>query len=96
MTNPLSPERKTTAKVKAAIKAIDAAIVAAEPHTPQFNGADWRSFMALKQQRHELHLLLIARRVECCKRVVSLERWLYGFEAAASIPAAADLTRAAG
>ena len=92
----LPPERKTTAQVKATIKGIDAAIAAAEPNAAQFNGADWRSFMALKQQRHELHLLLIARRVECCKRVVSLERWLYGFDAAATIPEAAGITRAAG
>jgi hypothetical protein len=96
MTKPRPAERKTTAEVKAAIKGIDAAIAAAEPNAPQFNGADWRSFMALKQERHELHLLLIARRVECCKRVVSLERWLHGFDAAAAIPEAADITRAAG
>lgn len=96
MTKPVPPARKTTAQIKAAIKGIDAAIDAAEPHAPQFNGTEWRSFMALKQQRHELHLLLIARRVECGKRVVSLERWRHGFDATATIPEASDITRAAG
>ncbi len=96
MTKPVPSERKTVAQVKAAIKDIDAAIAAAEPNSPQFNGTDWQSFMALKQQRHELHLLLIARRVECCKKVVSLERWLHGFDSATTIPDASDITRAAG
>jgi len=96
MTKPVPHERMTVAQVKAAIKGIDAAIAAAEPNAPQFNGTDWQSFMALKQQRHELHLLLIARRVECCKKVVSLERWLYGFDGAATLPETADITRAAG
>jgi len=90
-----APAPATMAQIKAAIARIDAAIDAAEPQSPQFNGADWTSFMALKQRRHELHLLLIARRVECGKKVVSLDRWRHGFEGAEA-PTPADITRAAG
>jgi hypothetical protein len=70
----------TVAQIKAAIRRMDAIIAAGEPRAPQSDRAAWSSFMALKQKRHSLHLLLIARRVECRKPVVSLDRWRYGFD----------------
>jgi hypothetical protein len=75
-----APARSTVAQIKAAIRRMDAIIAAGEPTAPPSDRAAWSSFMALKQKRHSLHLLLIARRVECCKQVVSLDRWRYGFD----------------
>jgi len=75
-----APAPATMAQIKAAIRRMDAIIAAGEPRAPQSDRAAWSSFMALKQKRHSLHLLLIARRVECRKPVVSLDRWRYGFD----------------
>jgi hypothetical protein len=74
------PAPLKVAEIKAAIRRMDAIISAGEPQAPESDRAAWSSFMALKQKRHSLHLLLIARRVECRKQVVSLDRWRYGFE----------------
>jgi hypothetical protein len=75
-----APALSTVAQIKAAIRRMDAIIAAGEPRAPQSDRAAWSSFMALKQKRHSLHLLLIARRVECRKQVVSLDRWRHGFD----------------
>jgi hypothetical protein len=92
------PVLLTVAKIKAAIQRMDEAIAAAEPHAPQFSGEDWRSFMALKQRRHGLHMLLLARKVEQGKKVVSLHRWRYGFETTEAPPTVeqlnSDITKA--
>jgi hypothetical protein len=74
------PALTTVAQIKATIRRMDAIIAAGEPRAPQSDRAAWSSFMALKQKRHSLHLLLIARRVECRKQIVSLERWRHGFD----------------
>ena len=74
------PTLSTVAQIKSAIRRMDAIIAGGEPRAPQSDRAAWGSFMALKQKRHSLHLLLIARRVECRKPVVSLDRWRYGFD----------------
>jgi hypothetical protein len=84
----------TVAEVKDAIHRMDVAIAAAEPRDPQAIRTDWVSFMALKQRRHQLHLLLIARRVEACKKVVSLDKWRHGFDAAEAKQRTPETTKA--
>jgi hypothetical protein len=82
-TKDLARAHLTIAEIRNAIHRMDVAIAAAEPRDAGTAvRADWAGFMALKQRRHQLHLLLIARRVECRKKVVSLDRWRHGFDAA--------------
>jgi hypothetical protein len=69
----------TNAKIEAQIERLDQAIAEAEPNAPQFDREQWRELMAMKQERHKLYLLLLARRVERGKKVASLERWRHGF-----------------
>ena len=69
----------TNAKIEAQIERLDHAIAEAEPNAPQFGREQWRELMAMKQERHKLYLLLLARRVERGKKVASLERWRHGF-----------------
>lgn len=71
----------TNAKIEARIDRLDRAIAEAEPNVPQFNREQWRELMAMKQERHKLYLLLLARRVERGKKIASLERWRHGFSA---------------
>jgi hypothetical protein len=84
----------TVAQIKAAIRRMDAIIAAGEPRAPDADRAAWSNFMALKQKRHSLHLLLIARRVECRKQIVSLDRWRYGFDVPEPEEIPATTTRA--
>src|SRR5579864_3608072 len=78
----------TNAKIEARIERLDDAIAAAEPNAPQFDREQWRELMAMKQERHKLYLLLLARRVERGKKVASLDRWRHGFSAGNPEPVA--------
>ena len=78
----------TNAKIEARIDRLDQAIAAAEPNAPQFDREQWRELMAMKQERHKLYLLLLARRVERGKKVASLDRWRHGFSSGKAEPVA--------
>ena len=70
----------TIAEIEAAVVMLDEIIAAEEARAPHLDAISWQEFMALKQERHELRLLRLARTVECNKKVVNLDRWRRGFE----------------
>ncbi len=72
----------TTVRLESALRRLDRLIASVEPHASQLHADEWRQFLALKQRRHNLRLILVARRIECRKPIVSLHRWRYGFAAA--------------
>jgi hypothetical protein len=71
----------TTWRVEAALRRLDRMIAAAEEWSGFRNPAELRALTALKQERTELKLLLVARRIEVKKRLISLQRWRDGFGA---------------
>lgn len=72
-----------TTMVERTIRLLDRIITEAESRAPHFSEDELHHFIALRAKRTGLHLLLVARRVECRKRIVSLVRWRQGFDAPA-------------
>lgn len=72
-----------TTMIERTIRLLDRLIAEAERRSLQFSEEELRQFIALRAKRTGLHLLLVARRVECRKRIVSLVRWRQGFDAPA-------------
>jgi hypothetical protein len=71
-----------TVRLEAAIRRLDRIIAEMEESSPLLDRASFRKLLACRQRRTDLKLLLIARRIECQRKVVSLERWRCGFEQA--------------
>ena len=71
----------TNERVEAAIRQLERLIAAAEVAASPGGEAASRELVALKTRQQGLHLLMLARVVERRKKVVSLERWRYGFDA---------------
>ncbi len=78
--------QQTVAEIEEAIERLDEIIAAAEALAPHLDADSWQEFMALKQRRHELRLLRLARSVENNKKVVSLDRWRHGFDGSSETP----------
>ena len=71
-----------TVRLEAAIRRLDRIIAEMEENGLLLDRAGFRKLLACRQRRTDLKLLLVARRIECQRKVVSLERWRYGFEQA--------------
>jgi RNase P protein component len=71
----------TSRRVRATIRELDAVIARSEAERRVLDRDEFRAVMALRERRVELHLLLVARRLELQKKVVSLNRWRYGYDA---------------
>jgi len=69
----------TRPRVEAALRRLDRTINLAEAKSPQLSPTDLCTLIVLKRLHTELKLLLVARHLECRKKVVSLERWRRGF-----------------
>jgi hypothetical protein len=82
-------EPMTCDRVRAALRRLDAAIDRLEGRTGVLDSQAFRAYMALRQRRLTLRLLLVARRVEVRKPVVDLERWRHGYQAPADQQAGA-------
>lgn len=78
----------TNERIEAAIQQLERLIAAAEVQAPPDDEAAQRELVALKARQQGLHLLMLARVVERRKKIVSLERWRYGFEAPRNPPRA--------
>jgi len=72
---------RTTWRVEAALRRLDRTIATAEERLRRGAPSELRSLTALKRRRTELNLLLVARRIEIKKKLVSLQRWREGFGA---------------
>ncbi len=73
----------TTHRVEAAIRRLDRLIDRAE-HDERYcrDPGELRALIALRRLRTDLDLLLVARRLEAQKKLVSLARWRDGFRCA--------------
>ncbi len=69
----------TRPRVEAALRRLDRTINLAEATSRQLSPTDLCTLIVLKRLHTELKLLLVARHLECRKKVVSLERWRHGF-----------------
>jgi hypothetical protein len=79
----------TCERVRAALRRLDSAIDRLEGRSGQLDTQAFRAYMALRQRRLALRLLLVARRVELRKRVVDFDRWRYGYQPPPDAPAGA-------
>ena len=76
---------RTTWRVEAVLRRLDRTIAQAEERLRRGAPGELRSLTQLKRQRTELNLLLVARRIEVKKQLVSLQRWRDGFGAGCDI-----------
>jgi hypothetical protein len=70
-----------TWRIEAALRRLDRVIAAAEARSGYRSRAELRALTTLKRERTELKLLLVARRIEVRKKLISLQRWRDGFAA---------------
>lgn len=85
----------TCDRVRDTLRQLDRVIGRVEGRSGLLDVAEFRAYMALRQRRLSLRLLMVARRVELRKQVVSLNRWRYGYQTAESVapPVDTDATR---
>lgn len=76
---------RVTWRVEAALRRLDRTIAQAEERLRRGIPGELRSLTALKRRRTQLNLLLVARRIEVKKKLVSLQRWREGFGAGRDI-----------
>ncbi len=69
-----------TTKIECLIKRIDRSIASLETNTSPLDQVNWCKLRSAWRERHRLGLLLLARKIECRRAVISLNRWRYGFE----------------
>jgi hypothetical protein len=86
-----SAEPMTCDRVRQALRRLDAAIGRVEGRVATLDATAFRDYMALRQQRLSLRLLLVARRVELGKHVIDFDRWRHGYRAAEASDAAPSL-----
>jgi hypothetical protein len=80
----------TCERVRETLRRLDHAIGRVERHAAMLDATAFRDYMALRQRRLALRLLLVARRVELGKQIVDFERWRHGYRAAARPDAASS------
>jgi hypothetical protein len=69
----------TSPRVTSTIRELNRVIAYAEAQRAHLGANELRWLLALRERRYTLRLLLVARRIECTKKVVSLEKWRNGF-----------------
>jgi hypothetical protein len=69
-----------TTKIERLIKRIDRSIASLETDTSPLDQVNWCKLRSAWRERHRLGLLLLARKIECRRAVICLNRWRYGFE----------------
>lgn len=86
MTNPEFPaENKirvpmTSKRVMATIRDLNRVIAGAESQRSTLGVSELQWLLALRERRYTLRLLLVARRIESNKKIVSLDKWRNGFK----------------
>lgn len=70
----------TSPRVTATIRELNRVIAYAETQRAHLGPNELRWLLALRERRYTLRLLLVARRIECGKKIVSLEKWRNGFK----------------
>ena len=86
MTNPEFPaENKirvpmTSKRVMATIRDLNRVIACAESQRSALGVSELQWLLALRERRYTLRLLLVARRIESNKKIVSLDKWRNGFK----------------
>jgi hypothetical protein len=72
----------TSQRVTSTIRELNRVIAYAESQRALLGPSELRWLLALRERRYTLRLLLVARRIECTKKIVSLEKWRHGFKRA--------------
>lgn len=70
----------TSRRVMATIRELNRVIACAEAQRSRLGPNELKWLLALRERRYALSLLLVARRIEASKQVVSLDRWRNGFK----------------
>lgn len=70
----------TSPRVTSTIRELNRVIAYAEAQRAHLGSNELRWLLALRERRYTLRLLLVARRIECTKKVVSLDKWRNGFK----------------
>ena len=70
----------TSPRVTSTIRELNRVIAYAEAQRAHLGPNELRWLLALRERRYTLRLLLVARRIECTKKVVSLDKWRNGFK----------------
>ena len=69
----------TTERVLATLRDLNRVIACAEAQRARLGPNELKWLLALRERRYTLSLLLVARRIEASKKVISLDRWRNGF-----------------
>jgi hypothetical protein len=70
----------TTAKIESLIERIDRSIAVLESDASPLDQVNWGKLRSAWRERHRLGLLVLARKIECRRAIIRLNRWRYGFE----------------
>ncbi|HUC68880.1 MAG TPA: hypothetical protein VMA53_25915 [Stellaceae bacterium] len=69
-----------TEEIERLIERMGRSIASLESEASPLDQSNWTKLRSAWRERHRLGLLLLARKIESRRAIISLNRWRYGFE----------------